>query len=62
VFNSGKDNGQEDWEWNQALSAPFQAFVASLQVVSVPKDWKAAKLDPRWCNAMMEELEVLRKK
>jgi transposase InsO family protein len=45
----------------EALSAPFRAFVASLQVVSVPKDWKTAKLDPRWCNAMMEELEALRK-
>ena len=45
----------------KALSPSFRAFVASLQTVSVPKDWKAARLDPRWCNAMMEELEALKK-
>jgi hypothetical protein len=45
----------------EALSPSFRAFVASLQTVSVPKDWKAARLDPRWCNAMMEELEALKK-
>ncbi|XP_071679982.1 uncharacterized protein [Lolium perenne] len=45
----------------EALSPTFRAFVASLQTVSVPKDWKAARLDPRWCNAMMEELEALKK-
>lgn len=45
----------------KALSDSVRALVASLQAVSVPKDWKAAKLDPAWCNAMMEELEALKK-
>jgi hypothetical protein len=35
--------------------------MASLQVVSIPRDWKIAKQDPRWREAMVEELEALRK-
>ena len=45
----------------EALPAPFQIFVASLQAASVPKDWKVDKLDTRWCNVMVEELEALKK-
>ena len=30
------------------VSPAHKAFIASLQSVSIPKDWKAAKLDPRW--------------
>ena len=45
----------------KALSPSYKAFVASLQTVSIPKDWKAAKQDPKWCEAMIEELEALRK-
>ena len=36
-------------------------FVASLQTVSIPKDWKAAKQDLKWREAMIEELEALKK-
>jgi hypothetical protein len=45
----------------EALSPSYRAFVASLQTVSIPKDWKAAKQDPKWREAMIEELEALRK-
>lgn len=30
------------------VSPAHKAFIASLQSVSIPKDWKAAKLDPQW--------------
>ena len=43
------------------VSPAHKAFIASLQSVSIPKDWKAAKQDPRWREAMIEELEALRK-
>jgi hypothetical protein len=36
--------------------------VPSLQVVSIPRDWKTAKQDPWWREAIVEELESLRKK
>ena len=45
----------------EALSPSFRAFVASLQAVIVPKDWKEARQDQKWCEAMREELEALRK-
>lgn len=43
------------------LSPSYRAFVASLQTISIPSDWKVAKQDPKWCAAMGEELEALRK-
>ncbi|XP_048527792.1 uncharacterized protein LOC125507164 [Triticum urartu] len=45
----------------KALSPSYKAFVASLQTVSIPKDWKAAKQDPKWRESMIEELEALKK-
>ena len=45
----------------EALSPAYKAFVASLQTVSIPKDWKIAKQDPKWREAMIEELEALKK-
>lgn len=45
----------------ETLSSSYKAFVASLQIAAIPKDWKGAKQDPRWREAMMEELEALRK-
>ena len=35
-------------EFQTLVSPAHKAFIASLQSVSIPKDWKAAKLDPRW--------------
>ena len=43
----------------EALSPAYKAFVASLQSVSVPTDWKKAKEDSKWRMAMEEELEAL---
>jgi hypothetical protein len=45
----------------EALSPSYKAFVASLQSVSIPTDWKVAKEDKKWCAAMLEELQALRK-
>jgi hypothetical protein len=45
----------------KCLSPSYRAFVASLQSISIPTDWKAAKQDPKWRQAMMEELDALRK-
>ena len=39
----------------EALSPSFRAFFASLQTMSIPKDWKTAKQDPKWRDAMIEE-------
>jgi len=44
-----------------ALSPSYRAFVTLLQTVLIPSDWKVAKQDPKWCAAMREELEALRK-
>jgi hypothetical protein len=41
----------------ESLSPSYRAFVASLQTVSIPKDWKIAKQDLKWREAMIEELE-----
>jgi hypothetical protein len=45
----------------EALSPSYKAFVASLQSVSIPTDWKVAKEDKKWRAAMLEELQALRK-
>ena len=45
----------------EALSPAHKSFVASLQLVSLPTDWKAAKVDPKWRAAMIEEMEALSK-
>lgn len=44
-----------------ALSASYKVFIASLQAMVIPSDWRNAKKDPKWCAAMREELEALRK-
>lgn len=45
----------------EALSPSYRSFVASLQTVSIPNDWKTTKQDPKWHEAMIEELEALKK-
>jgi hypothetical protein len=45
----------------ESSSPAYRAFVASLQSVGIPKDWKTAKQDPKWHEAMMEELNALEK-
>jgi hypothetical protein len=44
-----------------SLSSTYKAFVASLQSVAIPRDWKEAKRDPKWKKAMLEELAALEK-
>jgi len=43
------------------LSPAYRAFIASLQTVPIPKDWKCAKQDPKWKAAMEEEIHALQK-
>jgi hypothetical protein len=43
------------------VSPVYRTFVTSLQTLSIPKDWKCAKQDPKWKDAMKEELLALQK-
>src|SRR6266542_1019847 len=43
------------------ISPAYKMFIASLQTVPIPSDWRAAKQDPRWKAAMKEELLALQK-
>ena len=45
----------------ESLSSTYRVFVASLQSVTIPRDWKEAKEDPKWKEAMLEELAALEK-
>jgi hypothetical protein len=45
----------------EALSPSYKAFVASLQSIAIPTDWRAAKRDQKWFDAMKEELDALGK-
>jgi hypothetical protein len=44
-----------------SLSPSYRAFIASLQSVMIPRDWKASKQDPKWHEAMREKLNALKK-
>nr|AAP54332.2 retrotransposon protein, putative, unclassified [Oryza sativa Japonica Group] len=44
-----------------SLLSTYKAFVTSLNSVEIPNDWREAKQDPRWHQAMLEELEALEK-
>ena len=66
--NAGKPPIRYGFEHNIAnfisysnISPAYKAFIASLQTVHVPKDWRAAKQDPKWKGAMKEELSALQK-
>jgi hypothetical protein len=43
------------------LSSGYRAFIASLQSVVIPSDWRAAKQDTKWHDAMLEEMAALEK-
>jgi len=45
----------------ESLPSEFREFVTTLQSVQIPKNWKEAKQDPRWKEAMLEELAALEK-
>jgi hypothetical protein len=57
----GFDNDISNYVSYRSMSPAYRVFVASLQSVAIPKDWKAAKQDPKWYEAMMEELNALDK-
>jgi hypothetical protein len=42
-------------------SPSFQSFIASLDNVSIPNNWRSAKDDPKWRGAMLEEMRALEK-
>jgi hypothetical protein len=65
---SGKPPQQYGFEHDYAnyvsydsLSTGYRAFIASLQSVVIPTDWRAAKRDPKWHDAMLEEMAALEK-
>jgi hypothetical protein len=43
----------------ESLSPAYREFVASLQSIKIPKDWKQANEDPKWREAILEELRAL---
>jgi hypothetical protein len=43
------------------VSPTYRTFIALLQTVSIPKDWRCAKQNPKWKNAMKEEMSALQK-
>jgi len=42
-------------------SHSFKIFIASLDSIPVPTNWKEAKEDPKWKEAMLEEMRALEK-
>nr|AAP46207.1 putative retrotransposon protein [Oryza sativa Japonica Group] len=58
---SGDENDIANYVSYTSLSSTYKAFVASLNSAIIPKDWKEAKQDPRWHQAMLDELEALEK-
>jgi hypothetical protein len=43
------------------ISPTYSAFIASLQTMPIPRDWRCAKQDPKWREAMKEEMYALQK-
>jgi hypothetical protein len=43
------------------ISPVHGAFIASLDIVSIPKCWQVGKDDPKWKSVMLEEYEALDK-
>ena len=65
-INAGKPPSRFGFEYDIAnymsychVSPAYRTFIASLQTVSIPKDWRCAKQNPRWKKAMEEELHAL---
>jgi hypothetical protein len=42
-------------------SPSFKSFIVSLDSVPIPTNWKEAKEDPKWKEAMLEEMRALEK-
>jgi hypothetical protein len=61
-INAGKPPSHFGFEYNivnymsySHVSPAYRTFIASLQAVSIPKDWRCAKQNPKWKEAMEEE-------
>ena len=46
----------------QYCSPPFQSFITSLDSGSIPSHWELAIKDPKWREAMLDEMRALEKK
>jgi hypothetical protein len=57
----GSEHDIANYVWYNPLSSGYRAFIASLQSVVIPSDWRAAKQDPKWHDAMLEEMATLEK-
>jgi len=57
----GFDHDISNYVSYASLSPTYRVFVASLQSVAIPRDWKQALQDPKWREAMLEELRALEK-
>ena len=57
----GFDHDVSNYVSYASLSPAYNAFLASLQSVIIPRDWKEAKQNPKWKEAMLEELTALKK-
>ena len=44
-----------------SLSPSYITFLSSLNSISIPQGWKEAIYDPKWKNAMVEEMKALAK-
>jgi hypothetical protein len=55
------ENNISNYVSYDSLSSTYKAFVASLDSMQIPKDWREAKQDSRWHQAMLDELEALEK-
>jgi hypothetical protein len=55
------ENNISNYVSYDSLSSTYKAFVASLDPMQSPNDWREAKQDPRWHQAMLDELEALKK-
>ena len=60
-LRQGFENDISNYVCYASLSPTYRAFIVSLQSIKIPKDWKEAKQDPKWHNAMLEELRALEK-
>jgi hypothetical protein len=43
------------------VSPTYRTFIASSQTMSISKDWRCAKQDPKWKDVMKEEMGALQK-
>jgi hypothetical protein len=42
-----------------SLSPSYRAFILSVSSISIPRDWREAYQEPKWREAMFEEMKAL---